>query len=209
MIDGKKTGTFVTLNGEKFTITGFTRMMAVRIEDSFKTSWELEKKRPLPERPTYTVSGDDAFGGDKIVYYHTPDTLETDEEKKAWADYEALQEEYDQGLWKQMMYAAMNCVVVPMEQLKEYVRNHKRDTGLALPNPEEYEARVKRIFVEHIVLSDKTDEMMRLLTAAMEVAGVINDEEAAQAMESFQDQKAEQSSEPAAQPDSVEPTGDS
>ena len=209
MTKDKKTGTFKTLDGEKYTITGFTRLMAARVEDSVKTSWELEEKRPLPKRPTYTTAGDDAFGGEEIVFYHTPDTLETDEEKKAWEEYEKLQDELDQETWKQMMYAALNCVVVPMEELKKYVRQHKIDTGLSLPDPEEYEVRVKRIFVEHIVLCDNTDEMMRLLTEAMQVAGIISDSQADKAMESFRNQKVEQGSESAKRQDTSEATGDS
>jgi len=205
----KKTGTFKTLDGKKFTITGFTRMMAVRVEDAVKTSWELKEKRPLPERPTYAVSGEDSFGGDEIIYYHTEDTLETEEEKKEWADYEKLRDEFDQRVWKQMMYEAINCVSVPMEQLKQYVHKHKIDTGLALPDPEKYEARVKRIFVEHIVLCDDTDEMMRLLTETMRVAGVISDSEAEKAMDSFRDQQIEQSSEPTPRQDTPEAAGDS
>jgi cell fate (sporulation/competence/biofilm development) regulator YlbF (YheA/YmcA/DUF963 family) len=205
----KKTGTFKTLEGEKFKITGFTRMMAIRVEEAVKTAWELEEKRPLPKRPTYTVPSDDAFGSEEIVYYHTEDTLETDEEKKAWEEYQNLQDELNTRVWKQMMYQAMNCVVVPMDVLKQYVRKYRQDTGLSLPNPEEHESRVKRIFVEHVVLCDSTDEMMRLLTETMQVAGVINDEEASAAIKSFRDSQTEQDSEPPKRQDASEPTGDS
>lgn len=205
----KKTGTFKSLDGEKFTITGFTRMMAIRVEEAVKTSWELEEKRPLPKRPTYSVSDDESFGGDEIVYYHTEDTLETEEEKKEWAEYQRLQDELNTEVWKQMMYQAMNCVQVPMDELKQYARQYRKDTGLSLPNPEENEARVKRIYVEHIVLCDSTDEMMRLLTETMQVAGVISDTEASAAMESFRGVQTEQDSEPAKRQDSDKPTDNS
>lgn len=205
----KKTGTFVSLEGEKFTITGFTRMMAIRVEEAVKTAWELEEKRPLPKRPTYTVPDDDAFGNEEIVYYHTEDTLETEEEKKAWKQYQDLQDELNTRVWKQMMYQAMDCVAVPVKKLKEYVMKYKQDTGLYLGNPENHESRIKRIFVEHIVLCDSTDEMMRLLTETMQTAGVISDTEASAAMESFRDSQVEQDSEPAEQQDAPEPTGDS
>lgn len=205
----KKTGTFTSLEGKEFTITGFTRMMAIRVEEAVKTAWELEEKRPLPKRPTYSVSANDALGNEEVIYYHTEDTLETEEEKKAWQQYKDLQSELDTRIWKQMMYQAMDCVVVPMEDLKEYVRKYRQDTGLYLPNPEEYESRVKRIYVEHVVLCDSTDEMMRLLTETMQVAGVINDTEASAAMESFRDSQIEQSGEPSKRQDTPEPTGDS
>jgi hypothetical protein len=209
MTEGKKKGTFKTLKGEKYTITGFTRMMAIRVEEAVKTSWELEEKRPLPKRPTYTIAGDDAFGSEEIVYYHTEDTLETDEEKKAWANYIDIQQELDARVWKQMMYEAMNCVVVPMDKLKEYVTRQRIDSGLSLPDPEKYENRVKRVFVEHIVLCDDTDEMVRLLTETMKIAGVINEGEAEKAMDSFRNQTTKQDSEPAARPDTANPTEDS
>jgi hypothetical protein len=208
-MEKKKTGTFKTLEGEKFKITGFTRMMAIRVEEAVKTAWELEEKRPLPKRPTYTVPSDDAFGNEEIVYYHTEDTLETDEEKKAWEQYQSLQDELNTRVWKQMMYQAMDCVIVPIEQLQKYVRKYRQNTGLSLPNPEEHESRVKRIFVEHVVLCDSTDEMMRLLTETMQVAGVISDEEAGAAMKSFRNSQTEQDSEPAKRQDAPEPTGDS
>jgi hypothetical protein len=205
----KKTGTFTGLDGKKYTITGFTRMMAVRVEEAVKTSWELEEKRPLPERPTYKVSGDDSFGGEDIVYFHTKETLETEEEKKAWEEYERTQEELNSRIWRQMIHESMDCVQVPMEDLKQYVIDQRKKTGLRLPNPEEYESRVKRIYVEHIVLCDSTDEMMRLLTETMKVAGVISDEEAGNALESFRNQKTEQVSEPAERQDSSESDSDS
>jgi hypothetical protein len=209
MTDGKKTGTFKTLNGEKYTITGFTQMMAIRVEESVRTSWELNEKRPLPKRPTYSVEGEDAFGGDEVVYYHTEDTLETEEEKKAWEDYQKVQDELDSRVWKQMMYEAMNCVEVPMKRLKEYVKEQRVNSGIELPNPEEYESRIKRLFVEQVVLCDNTEEMMRLLTETMKVAGVISDEEASKAMESFRNQTSEQSSKPAKRQDSTETASDS
>ena len=108
-----------------------------------------------------------------------------------------------------MMYQAMNCVQVPLEDLKEYARQYRKDTGLSLPNPEENEARVKRIYVEHIVLCDSTDEMMRLLTETMQVAGVISDEEASAAMSSFRGIQAEQDSDPAARQDTDKPVSNS
>lgn len=223
----KKTGTFISIDGKKFKITGFTRMMAIRVEEAVHTSWELEEKRPLPKRPTYKLEGEDVFGGDEVVYYHTEETLYepqsdedkgkprkylaeiTDEEKKAWENYQQTKNELSARVWKQMMYEAMNCVVVPMKDLQEYVAKKKRDTGIFLPDPQEYEARVKRIYVEEVVLCDDTDEMMRLLTETMRVAGVINDEEAAKAMESFLDQKTEQDGEPAKRPDTTEPVSNS
>lgn len=205
----KKKGTFTTLDGEEYVITGFTRMMMLRVEEAVRTAWELEEKRPLPKRPTYSVKGDDAFGEEEIVYYHTKDTLETDEEKEAWEKYEKAQEELDTRVWKHMMYEAMNCVQVPMEELKKYVVKYKQDTGLVLPSPETSETRVKRLYVEHKVLCDSTDEMMRLLTESMQVAGVISNEEASKAMESFRNQEAEQSSEPTQRPDSSEEAGNS
>jgi len=205
----KKTGTFVNLEGDKFTITGFTRMMAIRVEEAVKTAWELEEKRPLPKRPTYTVPDEDAFGNDEIVYYHTEDTLETEEEKKAWEQYKNLQDELNTRVWKQMMYQAMNCVDVPLDDLKDYVRKYRQDSGLYLGNPEEHESRIKRIYVEHIVLCDSTDEMMRLLTETMQVAGVISDSEASAAMESFRDSQTEQDSEPTKRQDTPEPDSNS
>jgi len=207
MIDGKKTGTFIALDGRKYTITGFTRMMMLRVEESVKTAWELEEHRPLPQRPTYKA--EDAFGGEEIIYYHTKDTLETDEEKAAWAKYEQEQDELETRVWQHMMYEALNCVIVPLEDLKQYVHRQKIDTGLLLPDPEKYETRVKRLYVEHVVLCDNTDEMMRLLAETMKVAGVISGEEVKQAMKSFRDQKTEQDSEPAQRPDSAEQAGDS
>lgn len=208
-MDKKKTGKFVSLDGKKYTISGFTRMMAVRVEESVRASWELEEKRPLPERPTYSVSGEDSFGGEEIVYYHTKETLETEEELKAWEEYEKASNELNNRIWKQMIYVAMNCVEVPIDVLKKYVAQENRDSGLKLPDPEVYTARVKRIYVEHIVLCDSTDEMMRLLTETMKVAGVISDAEASTALESFRDQETEQISKPAKRQDSSEPTGDS
>lgn len=205
----KKTGTFTSLDGKDFTITGFTRMMAVRVEEAVRTSWELEEKRPLPERPTYTISGDDTFGNEEIVYYHTKDTLESEEEIQAWEEYEKAQEELNSRIWKQMIHESMDCVQVPMEQLKQYVLDERKKSGIKLPNPEEYESRVKRIFVEHIVLCDSTEEMMRLLTETMKVAGVISDEEAGNALESFRNQEAEQSGEPTERQDSSESSGNS
>lgn len=220
----KKTGTFKTLDGKEFKIFGFTRMMAIRVEDAVKTSWELEEKRPLPKRPTYKLEGDDVFGGEEVVFYHTEDTLfepaeegkkrkylpeVTKEEKLAWENYQSAKSELDTRVWKQMMYEAMNCVDVPMKKLKDYVLSKKRDTGMSLPNPEEYTARVKRLFVEEVVLCDDTDEMMRLLTETMRVAGVINDEEAEKALESFRNQEVAQGSEPTGRQDTAEPTGDS
>jgi hypothetical protein len=205
----KKTGTFTSLDGKKHTITGFTRMMAVRVEEAVKTSWELEEKRALPERPTYKVSGDDSFGGEDIVYYHTKETLETEEEIQAWEEYERTQNELNSRIWRQMIHESMDCVQVPLENLKEYVIEQRKKTGLRLPNPEEYESRVKRIYVEHIVLCDSTEEMMRLLTETMKVAGVISDEEAGNALESFRNQKEEQSGESAKRQDSSESAGNS
>ena len=232
----KKTGTFKSLDGKKYKITGFTRMMAIRVEEAVKTNWELNEKRPLPKQPTYKLSGEDVFGEEEVVFYHTEDTLYkpltkeqkesleknpaleikrefldevSEEEKKAWLQYQDAKRELDNRVWKQMMYEAMNCVQVPMKDLKEFVAKKRRDTGLALPNPEEYEARVKRIYVEEIVLCDDTDEMMRLLTETMQAAGVISEGEAKKALESFRGQEVEQSGESAKRSDTAEQAGDS
>ncbi len=200
----KKKGTFTTIDGEKYTITGLTRMMIDRVSESVKMSWELEEKRPLPKRPTYTVSGEDVLGGEDAVYYHTKDTLETDEDIEAWAKYEAEQSELDARVYKQMMYQAFNCVEVPIEELKRYVVDQRDNHGIALPDPEKYMARVKRVFVEDKVIHNSEEEMMRLFSESLRVAGVIQDEEAAVALESFRDTQAEQSSEPAERQDTSE-----
>jgi hypothetical protein len=205
----KKSGTFTTLNGDKYTITGLTRMMIDRVSESVKMSWELEDKRPLPQRPTYVVSGEDVFGGEDAVYYHTEETLETDEDKDAWAKYKSEQSELDARIYKQMMYASFNCVEVPLEELQRYVRDQRDNHGLSLPDPKKYGARVKRVFVEDNVICNDETEMMRLFSEALKVAGVIQDEEAAVAMESFRDSQVKQEREPAPRQDSSEPTGDS
>lgn len=191
----KKTGTFTTLDGKKYVLTGLTRMMIDRVSEAVKMSWELEEKRPLPKRPTYKVSGEDVFGGEDAVYYHTEETLETEEDRDAWAKYKAEQGELDARTYKQMMYLAFNCVEVPLEELQKYVAEQRNDHGIALPDPKIYGARVKRVFVEDRVIHGSEDEMMRLFSETMRIAGVIQDEEAAQALESFRDTQAEQSGE--------------
>lgn len=199
----KKTGTFTTLDGKKYTITGLTRMMIDRVSEAIKLSWELEEKRPLPKRPTYVVSGEDVFGGENAVYYHTEDTLETDEDKDAWAKYKSEQSELDARIYKQMMYEAFNCVDVPMRKLQEYVVDQRNNHSINLPDPQKYMARVKRLYVEDRVIHGSEDEMMRLFSEALQVAGVIEDGEAAVAMKSFRDTQDEQGSEPAERQDTA------
>lgn len=203
---GKKTGKFKAIDGKSYTIIGLTRMMMDRVSESVKASWEIVENRPLPKRPTYE---DEGLGGEKVIYYHTPDTLETEEEKKAWEEYESAQKELDARTWKQMMYEAMNCVVVPMKDLKAYASEQEKRRGVAMPDPEKYEERVKRIYVTENILFDDTDEMMRLLTETMRVAGVISNEEAANAMQSFRNSQAEPGGESTKRQDTAESAGDS
>ena len=179
--DRERSRAYTASSGLKVTLTGLPPLIPQRIDASIEH----------PEKPTYAV---ETASGDMETYEHDETSLETDEDKQAWADYEDALNDAETELTEKLLYAVLlDCV--QLEDYEERFEMWKIDQdlmGLSLAEVEDPddELSVKRAdrenkfhFMQVGVFHD-ADDIGEILTIVMGLTGV-SVEDLAEARESF------------------------
>ena len=91
---------------------------------------ELDKQVPMPEPPTYERT---LLGGETEVIAHTEDSIETEEEKLAWAEYEMkLAIARSELFMKKARAIVKKCVDVEMPEDEAWIKAQQED-GISVP----------------------------------------------------------------------------
>jgi hypothetical protein len=128
---------------------------------------------PRPEPPTYTILVEAT--GDKETHTHTKKTLETEEDKAAWAAYEDELSIWESELSRRVLRAIqIECIKPQDPDDTEWI---EKQTFLDIKIPEgKYERHLHWIETEFV---GNNDDVLACMTIPMELAGVPEKEMAA------------------------------
>lgn len=154
--------TFTTPSGRELTLRPVGRRYVQQILS----------KPEMPKKPTYEAV---TVSGHVEIHEHDEKSLETDEEKAAWLDYQTAQKEVvDERLANLTMFLFIEGVVDDPPPLDEWSVDLKR-WDLEVPDdPEE----LKSFWLENEVCPGES--MGRLMARLFQVAGLADEEGAAQ-----------------------------
>lgn len=134
---------------------------------------------PRPEPPTYTIK---TAVGENEAHSHTKNTLETDEDKAAWAAYEDELAIWESELSRRVLRAIQVECIKPADP--DDVDWMEKQTFLGIPIPEgKFQRHLHWIETEFI---GSNDDVMACMAVPMRLAGV-PDEEMAAAEKLFRD----------------------
>ena len=160
---------YLTTSGLDVVLTGLPPMVPRRIDSSIK----------YPDKPTYEVT---TAAGDVETYEHDETTLQSDDDKKAWANYLEAQEEAETELTEKLVYAVLvECVT--MRNYEDRFATWKQKQGFIGIELSEDEERNKFDFMQTEVFHD-ADDIGEILTIVMSLTGV-SVEDLAEARNSF------------------------
>ena len=92
---------------------------------------ELDKQVPMPEPPTYERT---LLGGETEVIAHTEDSIETEEEKLVWSEYQMkLAIARSELFMKKARAIVKKCVIVQMPEDEAWIRAQQED-GISVPD---------------------------------------------------------------------------
>lgn len=92
-------GVFINSAGKQFEIQAISAWGMETLPIELEAEWR-RADRPKPAKPTYTVT---TVGGTKEEHAHDETTLETDEEKAAWAHWEKENAAWEKELRERML----------------------------------------------------------------------------------------------------------
>lgn len=127
---------------------------------------------PRPEPPTYTIK---TASGDEETHFHTEDTLETDEDRDAWDEYEENSAEWDNELNSRMLRAIqLECIKPADPEDTEWA---ERLEFLGIPVPDnKFERHMLWVEAEFV---GSQEDVLACLMEPMRLAGVPDEEMAA------------------------------
>ena len=112
---------------------------------------ELDKQVPMPEPPTYERT---LLGGETEVIAHTKDSVETEEEKLAWAEYEMkLAIARSELFMKKARAIVKKCVDVEMPKDEAWIIAQQED-GINVP---EDPSEKKRHYIKTECIASESD----------------------------------------------------
>jgi len=160
---------YTTTSGLRVILTGLPPLVPQRIDSSIE----------YPKKPTYEVP---LATGDVEVYEHDEDTLQTDEDRQAWADYLEAQEDAETELTEKLLYAVLvECVeLTTYEDMFAAWKKRQFLIGIPLSDDEDIN---KFNFMQTDVFRD-ADDIGEILTIVMSLTGV-SMEDLAEARNSF------------------------
>lgn len=158
---------YVTSTGISVKCKGIPQLLLDKIQAS------VEK----PEPPKYKIT---AAGGDEIWEPHTPDTLETEEDKKLYANYLSQLSAAETIINERMFKAvAMKGVEVELPEDTSWI-DMQRFLGVIIPDDP---LELKFLYVQTEVIGN-TDDMMEITQLVMQETGV-SEEALVEARKSF------------------------
>jgi hypothetical protein len=163
---------YTASSGLEVILTGLPPLVPQRIDASIE----------YPNKPTYEV---ETASGDIEVFEHDETSLESDEDKQEWADYEDAQNEAETELTEKLLYAVLLECVEPKnaETYEELLLDWKRKQRLMGIDISEDEEENKFYFMQTEVFHD-ADDIGEVLTIVMSLTGV-SVEDLASARDSF------------------------
>jgi hypothetical protein len=131
------------------------------------TPQQVNRAIEYPKKPTYEIP---TASGDVETYEHDETTLQSDEDRKAWADYLEAQEEAETELTEKLLYAVLlECV--ELKDFEDRFTSWKRKQGLLKIPLAEDEEENKFYFMQTEVFHD-SDDIGEILTIVMGLTGV-------------------------------------
>ena len=175
---------FTSSSGLKVILTGLPPLVPQRIDSSIE----------YPSTPTYEVT---TASGDVETYEHDKESLTTDEDKEAWADYLDAQNDAETELTEKLLYAVLlECVEIKdykafTAQFEEWKQKQEL-MGITIAKSkddddeiakEKAERENKFYFMQTEVFRD-SDDIGEILTIVMSLTGV-SVEDLVEARDSF------------------------
>jgi len=156
-------GIFVNSAGLSFHIQGISPFALETIPKQLEEEWTAAGKK-LPKRPTYITK---TVGGNEEVHEHDEKSLETKEEKKAWAEYLVDQAAFDHELQERMLTNILLDGVAAPEIDPKWVERQKF-MGRRVPT-NEFEL---EIFWKKTQVIRSTEDAQGLMTSVLALTGV-------------------------------------
>lgn len=156
---GLQTDTYVTDKGIHVTLSGLPPLLIPMIANSVV----------FPKKPTYTFQD---VSGEDVVVEHDEKTLKTDEDKKAWADYEEAKAAADnQVVEKLLNLCLLEGVQVDLSPIDKW---KKRQALIGIPIPEDPDE-LEMMYKRSVVISSSKD-ITHVMKRCMELTGVSPEE---------------------------------
>ncbi len=171
---------YTASSGLEVILTGLPPLAPQRIDASIE----------YPSKPTYEVT---TASGDIEIYEHDKESLTTDEDKEAWADYLEAYSDAETELTEKLLYAVLLDCVELQEFKSEFIRwkQNQKLMGISIAEGEEdneeslEEAdRENRFHFMQTEVFHDSDDIGEILTIVMSLTGV-SVEDLAEARDSF------------------------
>jgi len=158
---GKREMSFVTSLGVTVHVSPLPPLLPDVVRNMVEEDWAIANK-PMPSKPTYTTTN---VAGDEQVHEHDEKSLTTEEDKQAWAVYQATQTRFDEE--------------VMTRTFEEHARNGIRfEIDPAWPNrykrlrpPKDDEAELRWFYTRVAVIGSRED-VLQIMTIASRLTGV-------------------------------------
>lgn len=170
-----KSTTFTTSTGRVVKLQAVSPLLLDRIPHSLEKEWKRLGKA-LPKKPVYFAQ---TMGGGLEPNEHDEKSLTTDEDKRAWAEWQKAQAEWDAETNRRVLYAILLEGVLDEHPTPQW-EARQRAIGLDVPD-EEFEKQLAYVQTEIIRTSD---DLTGIVRAVLELAGV-KGELTATAVETF------------------------
>jgi hypothetical protein len=161
---------FINSSGKSFAIQGLPPLIVPMIAGDL----------PKPVKPTYTIV---TAAGDEEIHDHDETTLQTEEDKKAWEDYQNAMKVLEGELSNRML----TCVLVDGVDIDDEIdlkRWEKRQSLMGISVPEDPDEKLLQYKKSMVIRS--SDDIVNLISAVLAITG-IGREALDKARDSFQD----------------------
>ncbi len=165
-----KIGEFTNSAGVTFRICGLPPLAIPSLQDGLV----------MPEKPKYVIT---TVSGDKETYDHDETTLQTDEDKLAWAKYLEQEKSFQAELTNRMLACVLIEGVI-IDDTIDLTRWESKQRLMGMKVPDDIEA--KLLQYKRSVVIRSADDMKNLMNAVMALTGV-SQEAIEKAKKSFQD----------------------
>jgi hypothetical protein len=176
----ERSRSYTASSGLEVILTGLPPLAPQRIDASIE----------YPSKPTYTV---ETASGDTEIYEHDKESLTTDEDKEAWADYLEASSDAETELTEKLLYAVLlDCVELKdFEEEFTHWKFNQKLIGISIAEGEEGDEKSleeadrenKFYFMQTEVFRD-SDDIGEILTIVMSLTGV-SVEDLVEARDSF------------------------
>lgn len=149
------------INGYKLEIGAISPLAPKALENRYR------KQNPEPKRPSYEV---DAAGGITETFFHTLESVSTDEERKALADYEEKFSEWSAGLTFKLLRLFLS-LGVKLKLTPKQEKELEAQMGALEIDVPETEVEKNLFYLETFVLSNPSS-MEKVIQAVLDATGI-------------------------------------